>query len=436
MVKWIVFVALVVGATGPLAAAEWLELRNFKLFDGTGSEPREVHRLVVKDGEIVAIDEADDEQRPAPGEAVTIIDLDGAFMMPGLIDTHVHLANWPMARHELVNRLSWALDHGVTSLRDLGGDARVLAEIRRAAELGELDAPRIRIGAIFGGQSMFNHPALAQASPGMAPGQAPWLREVSGEGDVSLMVAMARGAGVDALKIYGNLGVTRVEELVAEAQQQGMMAWAHATVFPASPQDLISVGVQSLSHAPYLIWAGVESLPDDYGYRTKGPWDDIPPDHPGILDLLDEMAERGVVLDATLAMYRDMTRYRPAEGIEWAMQAFEWGVTVTRLAHERGVPVSVGTDAFFPPTLFEPPNTHVEIRALVKDVGLSPDQALVAATRNGARAAGLDELVGTVEVGKRADLVVLGSDPLSDIHATTDIDWVIFDGRIHRRPER
>ena len=435
-VKWWFLVGwgLLVLISRPAAAAEWLELSNFTLFDGTGEPAREVGRLLVRDGEIVAIDGEGDASEPAPGEAVTSIDLDGAYVIPGLIDTHVHLANYPRARHELVDRLSWSLDHGVTTVRDMGSDARVLSELALAVNAGEIAGPRIRAGAIFGGKTLFDHQAMQQAAPGFTPGQAPWLRAVPADAEMPVLIAMARGAGAQALKLYGDIDAGQVAELTKEAQRQGLMAWAHATVFPASPRELIEAGVQSLSHAPYLIWAAVEDVPDDYNYRTRAAWTEIQPDHPRILAVLDLMAERGVVLDTTLAMFRDMTRYRPPEGIEWAMEAFEWGVAVSRLAHERGVPLATGTDAFFPVSPFAPPNTHVELRTLVEDVGLSPAEALVAATRNGAVASGLGDEVGTITVGRRADLVVLGSDPLADIGASTDIRWVIVDGRVHRGP--
>jgi imidazolonepropionase-like amidohydrolase len=435
-VWWCLVLGVALLVLRPGMAAQWLELSNFTLFDGTGEPAREVGRLLARDGEIITIDEEGEGASPMPGEVVTSINLDGAFVIPGLIDTHVHLANYPRPRHELVDRLSWSLDHGVTMLRDLGSDARVLSELARAVERGDIVGPRIRVGAIFGGETLFDHMAMQQAAPGFTPGQAPWLRAVSADAELPVLVAMARGAGAQALKLYGDLDAGQVAALTAEAQRQGLMAWAHGTVFPASPHELIEAGVQSLSHAPYLIWAAVEDVPADYNYRTRAAWTEIPPDHPDILAVLDLMADRGVVLDTTLAMFRDMTRYRPPEGIEWAMEAFEWGVAVTRLAHERGVPIATGTDAFFPVSPFAPPNTHVELRTLVEDVGLSPAEALVAATRNGAVASGLDDQVGTVAVGKRADLVVLGSDPLADIGASTDIRWVIVDGRVHRRPSR
>jgi imidazolonepropionase-like amidohydrolase len=433
-IRFAILLAAMTVMMRPLAAAEWLELTDLTLFDGTGAEVRAVERLVVRDGEIVAIDGDGEALQAGADDTVTRIDLGGAFVMPGLIDTHVHLANWPRPRSELVERLDWALDHGVTGLRDLGSDARVLAELRRAVELGQIPGPRIRFAAIFGGTTLFDHPAMSQSALGFAPGTAPWLRAASGAVELPVLVAQARGAGADALKLYGDLDAGRVGELAAEARRQDMMVWAHATVFPASPQELVAAGVQSLSHAPYLVWAAADEVPADYKFRTRGAWDEVAPDHPRILKLLDAMADKGVVLDATLAMFRDMTKYRPPEGIEWAMQAFEWGVAVTRLAHERGVAVSVGTDAFFPVSSHAPPNTQVELRTLVEDVGLTPGEALVAATRNSAKAAGLDGLVGTVEVGKRADLLVLGADPLDDIAAVGNIRWVIVDGRIHRRP--
>lgn len=416
----------------PSPAAQWLELTDFTLIDGTGAEPREVERLTVRDGRIIGIDEAGEHGTPEPGEVVTAIDLDGAFVIPGLIDAHVHLANYPRPRAELTERLAWSLDHGVTTLRDLGGDARILADLKRAISAGEIDGPHLRFAAMFGGETMFDHPAIGAAAQGFELGEAPWLRAASGEVDLPAIIAMARGAGVSAIKLYGDLDAARVAEIVDEARRQELMAWAHGTVFPASPGDLVTAGVDSLSHAPYLVWEGADEVPADYAMRTQGPWDEIAPDHPRILELLDAMAERGVVLDATLSMYRDMHQYRPPEGIEWAPVAFEWGVALTRLAHERGVPIAVGTDAFFPVSPYAPPNTHVEIETLVEEVGLSPMAALVAATQNGAIAAGVGEERGTVEVGRIADLVVLGSDPLADIRATRDIRHVIVSGRRHR----
>lgn len=419
-------------AVNPPARAELLELTGFTLIDGTGAEPREIERLTVRDGRIIGIDGAGEHGAPEPGEVVTTIDLDGAFVIPGLVDAHVHLANYPRPRAELAERLGWSLDHGVTTLRDLGGDARILADLKRAIAAGEIEGPHLRFAAMFGGEKMFDHPAIGAAAQGFELGEAPWLRAASGEVDLPAIIAMARGAGVSAIKLYGDLDAARVSEIVDESSRQELMAWAHGTVFPASPGELVAAGVSSLSHAPYLVWEGADEVPADYAMRTQGPWDEIAPDHPRILELLDAMAERGVVLDATLSMYRDMHQYRPPEGIEWAPVAFEWGVSLTRLAHERGVPIAVGTDAFFPVSPHAPPNTHVEIETLVEDVGLSPMAALVAATQNGAIAAGVGDERGTVEVGRIADLVVLGSDPLADIRATRDIRHVIVSGRRHR----
>lgn len=418
----------------PISAAgsQRLELTDFTLIDGTGAEPRAIERLTVRDGWIIGIDGAGEHGVTESGEVVTTIHLDGAFVIPGLIDAHVHLANYPRPRSELVERLAWALDHGVTTLRDMGGDARILADLRRAIAAGEIAGPELRFAAMFGGETMFDHPAIGQAALGFEPGRAPWLRAVGADADLPRLVARAAGSGVDAIKLYGDLDAARAQAIVEEAKSQGLVAWAHGTVFPASPAELVGAGVDSLSHAPYLVWAGVDEVPSDYNLRTQGPWDQVPPDHPRILELLDAMAERGVVLDATLSMYRDMHRYRPPEGIEWAPVAFEWGVALARLAHERGVPIAVGTDAFFPAGRHAPPNTHVEIETLVENVGLSPMAALVAATQNGAIAAGVGDERGTVEVGRIADLVVLGSDPLADIAATRDIRHVIVGGRVHK----
>ncbi|MCP1726574.1 imidazolonepropionase-like amidohydrolase [Natronospira proteinivora] len=421
---------LLILATPVANAAEWLVLENLKLIDGTGSEPRTVSSLLVRDGVIASIDGEPSVSDPKPMDKVTRIDLDGAWVMPGLVDAHVHLAHYPRGHNQLADRLDWAVRGGVTTVRDMGGDARVLAEARRALEAGELVGPTVRFSAILGGESMFDHPVLAQAARGYGPGNAPWLRAISDDTDLTRMMAKARGAGVSGVKIYGDLDAAQLRRVAEAAEAQGLMRWAHGTVFPARPSELVAAGVQSLSHAPYLVWEAVDSVPADYRKRTQGPYSDIPPDHPRILALLERMAEEGVVLDTTLSLYRDMHRYRPPEGIEWASEAFDWGVELVRLAHEHGVMVAAGTDAFEPVNSMAPPNTHVELFTLVEDVGMAPMEALVAATRNGAIATGVDQERGTLTVGKAADLLVLDANPLENIRNTLELRLVVTNGQI------
>lgn len=410
------------------AAADYLELLEFRLIDGTGAAPRHVDRLVARDGVIVRIDAAGAEPEVEPGARWTRIDLDGASVIPGLIDTHVHVARFADTRARAEQILRAAVRGGVTTVRDLAGDARALAELERATTSGELLASDLVFSALFGGPDIFVSGPTSEFATGRAPGDAPWARRIDDATDIPLAVAMAKGSGARNLKLYGDLSPTLIRALVAEAKRQQLETTAHATVFPARPSDLVDAGIGSLSHAAYLVWEAVDAVPDDYRQRTAGPWTTIPADHPRLLALYRRMAERGVTLDATLYVYRAMQDYPGVPKMAWTEQAAAWGEAATRHAQAAGVRITAGTDWFEPSHDGDLPHTHAELALLVDRAGLSPMQALVAGTRHGAIALGLDDR-GTIEVGKVADLVVLEADPLADIRNTTRIRFTFRRGR-------
>jgi imidazolonepropionase-like amidohydrolase len=218
--------------------------------------------------------------------------------------------------------------------------------------------------------------------------------------------------------------------VIAEAHRQGLRAAAHATVFTAGPGDLVDAGIDSLAHAPYLVWEGADAIPGDYRKRIDGPWATVPPDHPKLLALYRRMAERGVFLDATLYVYKAMNSYPGHPPQAWADAAFAWAAKATRLAREAGVRVTTGTDWFEPGSDVELPHTHEELALLVDAAGFTPMQAIVAGTRNGAAAMGMGDTRGTVELGKAADLLVLDASPLEDIRNTQRIRMTVADGRV------
>ena len=431
--KWIfahIVAAALMLAAAPAQAADWLILSNLTLIDGTGAPARGVEKIAIRDGVIIAIDGEGGEATPAAGDIVVSVDLGGAFVMPGLVDTHVHVGRFPRARAEAERILQAAVRGGVTSVRDLGGDARALAEATRAMTNGELIGATVAHSAMFGGESLFAQDGrLASHAIGFAPGTAPWSKAVTANSDLRLAVAEAKGAGATIAKLYGNLDARLAGRLIAEAERQGLKTAAHATVFPAGPSALVAAGIDSLSHAPYLIWAATRSIPADYQARTKGPWTKIPPGHPKLLALYDSMAARGVFLDATLFVYRDMAKYSPAVVADWTGPAFSWAMRAVRIAHGRGVRITAGTDWFEPRSQAELPHTHEEL-ALLVDAGLSPMEAIVAGTKNGAEAMGAGATRGTLTVGKAADLLVLDANPLADIRNTTKLRFVVKDGRI------
>ncbi|MGB0135434.1 amidohydrolase family protein [Dokdonella sp.] len=428
--RQLVILGLLLVGNSALAAPEYLELLDFHLIDGSGAAPRHVDRLVARDGVIELIGSAGQAPEPEPTARWTRVGLAGAWVMPGLIDTHVHVARFPNAHVMAEKILGQSVRGGVTSVRDLTGDARALAEIERATGTGELVAPNIVFSALFGGPDIFARGPTAEMASGRPRGEAPWAHVVTEDSDLRQLIAEAKGSGTKNIKVYGDLTPDLAERLIREGTRQGMLSTAHATVFPARPGDLVDAGVGSLSHAPYLVWQAVETVPDDYGQRIAGPWNEIPANHPALLDLYKSMAKHGVTLDATLYVYKSMQSYPGVPKMDWTEAAFKWGVQATRLANEAGVLVTTGTDWFEPRDDFELPHTHEELALLVEAAGFSPMQAIVAGTRNGAVALGLQKTHGTIEIGKVADLLVLDADPLEDIHNTTRIRFTVRNGLV------
>ncbi len=421
---------LLVSAALPLRAAETVELNDFTLIDGTGGAPRHVKRLIARDGVIVAIDQLGAVPVAEPNALWSKLDLAGAWVMPGLIDTHVHVARFPDTRTRAAEILQRAVRGGVTTVRDLTGDARTLAELERAIAAEEIIGPNLVYSALFGGPDIFKEGPMTAMVGQRKPGTAPWSRSIDTGSDLPRLVAEASGTGARNVKVYGDLGPALATALIRESTRQGLLTTAHATVFPAGPGELIEAGVGSLSHAPYLVWQAVDDIPGDYRKRIAGPWNEVPADHPRLLALYRRMAERGVTLDATLYVYKTMSSYPGVGAMDWTEAAFNWGAEATRHAQAAGVMVTTGTDWFEPRDDADLPHTHAELALLVEHSGFTPMQAIVAATRNGAIALGLGARLGTVEPGKQADLLVLDADPLQDIQHTTRIRYTLRRGRI------
>lgn len=428
--RWPMVLLLATLATPAVDAAEYLELTNLHLVDGTGAPARTVARLVARDGMIVAMDRAGSVPAPEPGDRWLRVDLAGAWVTPGLVDTHVHVAHFPDAHAQAQRILDAGVRGGVTAVRDMGGDARTLAELDRARRAGERAGPVVVASAMMGGPDVFAGDAGAQMATGHAPGEAAWARRVDAATDVRQVVAEAKGSGVGQLKLYGDLDPAPATALIAEAHRQHLLVAAHATVFPTGPGQLVEAGVDSLAHAPYLVWEGAEAIPDDYNQRIAGPWATVAPDHPKLLALYARMARRGVFLDATLYVYKAMNSYPGHPGAPWADAAFAWAAQATRLAHRAGVRVTTGTDWFDPGAEGGLPHTHEELALLVEAAGFTPMEALVAGTRNGAAALGMAATRGTVGVGMAADLLVLEASPLEDIRNTQRIRMTVAGGRI------
>jgi len=346
------------------------------------------------------------------------MDLTGKFLIPGLIDSHVHLATDPSntdRRQAVEQRLRHALRGGVTVVRDMAGDARALADLSRAALLGEIESPAIYYSALLSGPDFFDDPRVQSSSRGLTIGSAPWAFAVTDTTNLALAIAAARGTGATGIKLYAEVPAALIPRITAEAHRQGMRVWSHATLVPAIPTDAANGGVDVLSHASLMLWE-VETLPD-FRQRLNANYATAKPDDPKLAVLFETMAARGTALDATLYVMRS----RP--------EALSFAAGVVRHARAAGVPIIAGTDAIGAPADGPLPHLHDELELLVTEAGLTPLEAITAATLTPAGALGLEASHGSIAVGKTADFVVLGADPSAAIRNTRKIEAVYRGGR-------
>ena len=398
----------------PPPAAPSLLIRNVMLIDGNGGPPQPGVNVLMKEGRVTSIG------RDAVDGDITI-DGRGTFAMPGLTDAHVHLSGMPWA--ERAEQLKRVLRGGVTAVYDVASDLRNTSDLSRAALTGEIESPAIYYAALFAGPEFFTDPRVVSTSRGYRPGDAPWNREIRPETDLMRAVAEARGAGATSIKLYAALDAPTVRRIGEEAARQHVRLIAHATVFPAKPSDLVAAGVKMLAHTAYLVWEGSPPSPD-FPKRARGDFAGVPADSPAITALLQSMKDRDVTLNPTLWIFAEGT---PKDDMSAARIA--WMNAVTRRAQDMGVVIAAGVDSLM--TAGDPlPLIHRELEAEVNGAKLTPLQAITSATRGAAHAIGVDDVRGTVAVGKVADLLIVDGDPSVDIRNTRRIRFVIKDGRI------
>ena len=416
------------------AAPKPLLLTHVGLIDGTGSPVRRDMTIEITGKRITAV--YPDGSRAAPKDA-EVRDLGGKYVIPGLIDAHVHITDAEPDIAHYRTFLHALLLGGVTGIRDMAGDDRLLQYLAEQANSDAFASPDIFYVALMAGPSFFKEDVRAQAaSKGEPLGFAPWMQAITAKTDIPLAVAEAKGTGATGIKLYANLPAALVKAITAEAHRQGLRVWTHATIFPAKPSDAVDAGVETISHSPYLMWEAAPNVPDDYKMRAMGDFEHVKPDAPQILALFDAMKKRGTILDATLLVFKNEAEHHPQSVGAGVMP---WSYAVTKLAHQRGVLIDAGTDdAGFPygkdgPDLGQLPSVHQEMALLVRHAGFTPVQAIEAATEVGAAALGQSAKRGTITPGKLADLVVLDADPSRDIHNATKIDFVVKHGRVYTR---
>jgi imidazolonepropionase-like amidohydrolase len=371
-----------------------------RVFDGTGAGVAEADVAVV-DGQIVEVGVGleGDEQ----------VDVAGSTLLPGLFDTHVHVMFghvdvWRLMQepfsyrfYDAIRNLEATLRIGITTVRDAGGAD---LGVKRALEEGIVRGPRLQISITMlsqtGGHGDGWLPSGAQAEIFPAyPGVPTSI--VDGPDEIRRKVRELVRAGAEVIKIATSGGVLsptdkpqqpgfdveEIEAIVAEARAAGLWVMSHAQSTEGI-KNAVRAGVRSIEHGIYLDDEAIQLMLDHGAYLVPTLVAPV-----GVI----KAAEAGAGI--------------PEGAVSKAREVIDAHRDSFRRAAEAGVKVAMGTDAGVVPH-----GTNLDELQLMADGGMSPEDVLVATTRTAAELMGLSRTLGTIEPGKRADLVVVSGDPL------------------------
>jgi hypothetical protein len=142
---------------------------------------------------------------------------------------------------------------GITSVRDMAGDARALSSLSRNALVDDIVAPNIYYSALMAGSKCFSDPRTIATAQGGVSGKMPYMKAIDDSSNIALEVAEAKGTGAQGIKLYARLTKEQVRAIVTEAKKQAIPVWSHAALNSAIPTNIIPLGVISISHSFMLI---------------------------------------------------------------------------------------------------------------------------------------------------------------------------------------
>jgi imidazolonepropionase-like amidohydrolase len=407
------------------AAEQTIIYRGADLIDGTNGPIRRDMAVVVA-GETIRKVLPSRALRPADLRGARIVDLRGRYILPGLIDSHVHLAT-PPNRVLATAMMRRDLYAGITAVRDMADDLREVSVLALKARSGEIPGPDIYSAALMAGPSFFDDPRTQAAARGAIAGKVPWMRAIDRTTDIAQAVRTARATGATAIKIYANLPAELVRRITAEAHRQHMLVWAHAMVFPATPAEVIGAGVDSVSHVCYLAYQASPRRPASYQDRFPVDYARFEGgDNQAMAALFGEMRRRGTILDATDRVY--VAAERRASGGKPYHCTADLAARLTNQAWRAGVAISTGTDGYAAHASLYP-SLHEELELLAGKAGMPPGDVIRSATSIGARAMGQERSMGTIAPGKLANMVIVARNPLENIANLRSVLFTVKRGR-------
>jgi len=399
------------------------------LIDGTGAAPLPDAVVLIHNGRIVA---AGPHAKVKVPRKAHVVDAQGKTILPGLWDMHAHF-----------EQVEWGpiyLAAGVTTVRDCGNEFEFITAVRDAIVQNRGLGPRLLMAGIVDGTGPL---ALGVARVDTPEQAKQWVDRY-------------HAAGFQQMKIYSSVKLEQVKAVADEAHRLGMTVTGHV------PEGLnafqtIAAGQDQINHITFIRDIMHAPFPADMSRldRAKA-LANLDLDSPEAQKALAFLKEHRTVVDPTMAVFEffsastakppasfepGVTKVAPElaeqltdvgppeEHSDLAEQIFGKELAIVGALHRAGIPVVAGTDQTVPGH-----SLHREMELYVQ-AGFTPMEAIQAATIVPARVMGMDRELGTVEKGKRADLILINGDPLQDIHKSRNVEWVITNGIMYHTAE-
>ncbi|NLU95427.1 amidohydrolase family protein [Chitinophaga sp. Ak27] len=408
-----------------------LLLKDLTLIDGNGGAPVAHADILIRDGIIAGIG----AHLEAPGARA--VNCTGKTVMPGIISSHVHVgmiggtAKNPYTRKNILAQLKKYMDYGVTSILVMGSDQPMLFQsgFRDSSVSGLLPGARLYsagygFAAPTGGPAMpfIYHPATAEQAAMEVDSLAPIQPTV-----IKMWVDDFGGS-------TPKMDSSVYKTIIALAHQHDIRVASHL-YYLSDAQSLVNNGLDIMAHSVRdkeidastlqqmkrrsIIYIPTLSL-DEYAYiyARKPEWINDP--------FFKASLEPGVYEMITSDQYQDNIKHSPS--YQRNVHAFETAMKNVKKVADAGIPVALGTDSGAQPVRAQGFSEHLEMELMVQ-AGLTPLQAITAATRNAATALNISQHTGTIEKGKVADLLLLDADPSKDIRNTRKIAVVYKAGQ-------